>query len=47
MDGIGQLGEGKSIGLILNQSKGDTSGYYYGYGDYGYGTQSDGRGSAG
>jgi protein-tyrosine kinase len=47
LDGIGQLGEGKSIGLILNQSKGDTSGHYYGYGDYGYGApgQSDGRGS--
>lgn len=33
LDAIGHLGEGKSISLILNQSKMASPGYYYGYGD--------------
>jgi protein-tyrosine kinase len=49
MDGISQLGADKSVGFILNQSKGDTSGHYYGYGDYGYGAAdaSEGRNRSG
>jgi Mrp family chromosome partitioning ATPase len=34
LDAISYVGEGKSTGLVLNQSTAaGTSGYYYGYGD--------------
>jgi receptor protein-tyrosine kinase len=33
LDAIGYLGEGKRISLVLNQSRAETPGYYYGYGD--------------
>jgi protein-tyrosine kinase len=33
LDAIGFLAEGKSIGLVLNQSVNAAAGYYYGYGD--------------
>jgi receptor protein-tyrosine kinase len=37
LEAIGFLGEGKPIGLVLNQSKANAPGSYYGYGAYGYG----------
>ena len=33
LDALSHLEQGKSIGLVLNQSVNSTSGYYYGYGD--------------
>ncbi len=33
LDALSHLEEGKSIGLVLNQSMNTTPGYYYGYGD--------------
>lgn len=34
-DAIGCVGEGKSVGLILNQSESAPANVYYGYGEYG------------
>jgi exopolysaccharide/PEP-CTERM locus tyrosine autokinase len=40
LDAISYVGEGKTMGLVLNQSTaGGTSGYYYGYGDADNGPQ--------
>lgn len=33
MDAIAQVGPGKAVSLVLNQSRGSSPGYYYGYGD--------------
>jgi len=38
MESLEYLGEDKPIGLMLNQSKANRPGSYYGYGDYGYGS---------
>ena len=35
LEAVGCLGEGKSVGLILNQSQSAPAHVYYGYGDYG------------
>ncbi len=35
LDALGALGEGRPIGLVLNQREGATTDTYYGYGDYG------------
>jgi protein-tyrosine kinase len=41
-EALDQVGEGKSVGLILNQGRIATGGGYYGYGNYGdYGATSD------
>ena len=37
LEAIGYIGEDKPIGLVLNQSKANAPGSYYGYGAYGYG----------
>jgi hypothetical protein len=33
LDAIDYLDDGKSVSLVLNQSKTSTPGYYYGFGD--------------
>jgi protein-tyrosine kinase len=41
LDAISLLGEGKSIGLVLNRSEGEDGGRYYGYGEYASDSPSD------